>query len=474
MRRMTRFVGTLSAALALVGGALVLGAPAGAADKGGSGGSATGSPVKIGFVCSCTGPLASSIQVAHTSYQAWVSWANAHGGLNGHKIQLDFVDDQTNPGTSISQVQKLVNQDHVIAIVDGSNVDQGWTGFLKEQHVPVVGQNISSLLMFSDPNFFPEGQTNDSLPTAVALAAKKVGSKKMALLYCAESPICQELVGPEKQAAKAAGVDLTYSVGISATASSYAAECLAAQQSGATTVFIADAVTVVQTVAQSCSKQGWKPTIIADDGAVSQSFLKTPLLEDGMIAMQPDIPFNVTNTKATKTMVAAFKKYQPGLMKDPNYNEEVVESWTAGQLLALAAKRGNLGQNGSATSQQLYDGLYSMSKETLGGLAPDLSFTKDKANSIPCWFWQRTKNGKFTTPYGLKPVCANLGSSSGSGSGNGSTTSQGSTGTAPANASGNGNNSSNPQGHNGGASSSHYPGLPSTTTTTQHAGAPAG
>ena len=403
MKRLVHRVGALAVVVAMLVGALAA-ITASRADQASA--ASTASPIKIGYICSCTGALASSVTVAPKAHRAWVSAQNAAGGLNGHPIHLIFKGDRANPGTSISQLHELIGQDHVVAVVDISNVDQGWASYIDAHHVPVIGSNISSLLMFSDPNFFAEGQTNDSLPTAVARAAKKVGSKKLALLYCAESPICQQLVAPEKSAIKTAGLQLVYNSSISATSPSFAAQCLAAQQAGATSLFIADAVQVVQSVAQSCSKQGYKPPVIADDGAVSQSFLKTAGLSTGMIAMQPNLPFSVTNTPEAKRMLAAFKKYQPGLTNDPNYNEEVVESWVSGLLLAQAAKNGGLGQNGAPTSQQLYDGLYKMHNVTLHGMAPDLTFKPNQANPIDCWFWQRTSNGKFTTPYGLKPVCA--------------------------------------------------------------------
>jgi branched-chain amino acid transport system substrate-binding protein len=403
MKRVVKRVGALAATLAMMVGALGAITATGT-DQASAAGNA--SPIKVGYICSCTGALASSVIVAPRAYRAWVSAQNAAGGINGHKIQLIYKDDQANPGTSISELQELVGQDHVVAVVDISNVDQGWATYLDAQHVPVIGSNISSLLMFSDPNFFAEGQTNDSLPASVALAAKKVGSKKLALLYCAESPICQQLVAPEKVAISKAGLQLVYNSSISATSSSFAAQCLAAQQAGATSMFIADAVQVVQSVAQSCTKQGYKPVAIADDGAVSQSFLQTPGLSTGMIAMQPNLPFNVTNTPESKRMLAAFKKYQPGLTSDPNYNEEVVESWASGLLFAQAAKNGGLGLNGAPTSQELYNGLYKMTNVTLNGMAPNLTFRPKQPNPVDCWFWQRTSNGKFTTPYGVKPVCA--------------------------------------------------------------------
>lgn len=389
---------TLAVAGLLAGGLVPISSQAGAASS--------AAPIKIGYICTCTGPLASSAQIAPVAYKAWVSSVNASGGINGHKIQLIEKDDAGNPGTALSDAQELVEQDHVIAIAEISNADNAFQNYVDQQHIPVIGSNISSLLMFSDPNFFPEGQTNDSLINSVVLAAKKVGAKNFGTFYCAESAICQQLAPYAKAIGQQYGVPMVYSSAISASAPNYTAPCLAAQQAGAKALFIGDAVQVVQSVAQSCSKQGYKPVIIADDGAVAKTFTSTPGLSDGLMSMQPDIPFFVTSNAGIKAMTSAFKKYQPQIFKDPNYNEEVVESWVSGLLFTAAAKAGGLGANGAdPTSQQLYDGLYKLNNETLGGMAPPLTFTQGKPNSVKCWFWMRTKNGKFTTPYGLKPAC---------------------------------------------------------------------
>src|SRR5207248_18502 len=153
---------------------------------------------------------------------------------------------------------------------------------------------------------------------------------------CAESPACQELVQPEKDASKKYSVPLAYLTAVSASAPNYTAQCLAAQQAGADTLFIADAVSVVEHVAKDCNTQGYKPWVIASDGAVASAFNKLPGLSNKFLSMQPQIPFFVNNTPATQTMIAAFKQYEPGLTNDPNYNGEVVEAWTSAAALGEA------------------------------------------------------------------------------------------------------------------------------------------
>ena len=223
-------------------------------------------------------------------------------------------------------------------------------------------------------------------------------------MYCAEAAACQELVAPLEAIGPKYGVKLAYNTQISFSAPSYAAQCLAAQQAGVKALFIGDAVTVVESVAKDCAAQGYHPTVIASDGAVGEAFATAPGLSNNLLAFEPQIPFNVTNTPATKQMVSAFKKYQPKLMSDPNYNGEVDEAWTSGLMLAAAVQDGHPGNK--VTSAEILKGLHSFKGETLGGMAPPLTFTAGKANITDCWFWMTTANGKFTEKYGLKPACA--------------------------------------------------------------------
>jgi branched-chain amino acid transport system substrate-binding protein len=367
-------------------------------------GAATKAPIPVGYICSCTGALASSITVNRQAYEAYVSYTNAHGGIDGHQIKLYTADDSLNPATASAEVHTFVTQDHIVALASVSNFPQAFDTYIVSMGIPVLGTDGSAEDMYTNPDFFFPGQTDDSLPAAVVLAAKKVHAKSFAIFYCAESPACQELVAPEKAAATKYGETLSYITQISASAPSFAAQCLAAKQAGATVLFIADAVSVVESVATSCAAQGYAPTIVASDGAVGEQFPQTTGLKSGLLAFEPQIPFNVTSTPPTKTMVAAFKKYQPTLMSNPNYNGEVDEAWVSGLLLTAAVEKdGN--PAATVTSKAILTGLHSFKGVTLGGMAPPLTYHAGKANTTDCWFWMGTKNGKFTEPYGLKPEC---------------------------------------------------------------------
>jgi branched-chain amino acid transport system substrate-binding protein len=366
-------------------------------------GSASGT-INIGFVCSCSGPGASSTAVSKPAYQAWESATNAAGGINGHQVHVIYDDDQANPGTGLSDVESLISSDHVVALVDVSNTDTQWSSYAVQHGVPIVGGTTSGQLFVTSPDFFSPGETLSAYFANFVQAAQKVGAKSIAEFYCAESVTCLQAVAPLKAQGAKDHVPLVDATEISASAPSYAAQCLAAKQAGAGALVVADAVSVVESVAKSCEAQGYDPYEIALDGAVALSFTSTPGLKDKLIGSEPNIPFFVHNA-ASAPIFAALQKYQPSVLSSPNYGEEVTQAYISGMLFADAAKAGKVGVNGPPTAAQVLDGLYSLQGDTLGGTSPPLTFKGGQPNPINCWYWIATSNGQFTTPYGTDPVC---------------------------------------------------------------------
>ena len=371
----------------------------------GPAGAANTAPINVGVVCSCTGPLASSITVGPPSYEAWAKSVNASGGINGHQVHVITVDDSFNSGTSLSEVENLVTSDHVVALVDSSDVDAAWGTYVQQHNVPVVGGGSSSQLYLTNPDFFAVGQTLDDYFINYIRAAQKVGAKNIAQFYCAEAATCQEGVPFLKKTAAAENFNVAYVTQVSASAPSYAAECIAAKQAGVQSLNVADAVSVVESVAADCQKQQFTPWQIALDGGVAKSFTTAPGIENKFIGSEPNIPFFTNSTPATQQMQKNLQKYAKSSVDSPNWNEQGIQMYASGLLLGQALKEVDAGKNGAVTTSDVLNGLYSLHKETLGGIAPPLTYTKGKPTPIDCWYWIRIQNGKFTTPYGIKPVC---------------------------------------------------------------------
>jgi branched-chain amino acid transport system substrate-binding protein len=258
---------------------------------------------------------------------------------------------------------------------------------------------------FLNSDFYPEGQTEDSLFAGIIDAVKQAGATKFALIYCAEAVQCQEGIAPLQAAAKGAGLSVVATEEVSASAPNYTAQCLAAQQAGATVLFTADAQTVDEKVIQDCYTQGYKPKVVIDGEILLPSLTTTPAINQATYFTVPNLPYFAKNAAIT-AMNTALKKYAPGVLKDVNYGELPMETWVAGKMFQAAATAGHLGANGAPTSAQLIKGLDSLHGATLGGLAPPLTFTAGKPHPVDCWYYALLKNGKYSTPFGLKPVCS--------------------------------------------------------------------
>jgi branched-chain amino acid transport system substrate-binding protein len=104
----------LTRALAIMA-SVVLGASTGCAALGNSPAQSSG-PIKIGMVTSLTGnyaPLGTNDKLA---VQQMVDGVNAKNGINGRKIELNIVDDGSDPNQSVIQFNKVIG-DGVVAVL---------------------------------------------------------------------------------------------------------------------------------------------------------------------------------------------------------------------------------------------------------------------------------------------------------------------------------------------------------------------
>jgi branched-chain amino acid transport system substrate-binding protein len=69
---------------------------------------------------------------------AYFSYVNAHGGVNGRKINWKFDDDGYNPANTVQLTHKYVEQDHAFALVGGLGTEPQTAvrQYLNDNHVP--------------------------------------------------------------------------------------------------------------------------------------------------------------------------------------------------------------------------------------------------------------------------------------------------------------------------------------------------
>ena len=106
-----RFLSLGAAAIVTV--ALAAGCSSSTTTSSGSGSSANKSPILIGTSLSLTGDFSADGQAFQKGYTLWVHDVNAAGGLNGRKVQLVVLNDNSSPTQVTTNYQDLITVHHV-------------------------------------------------------------------------------------------------------------------------------------------------------------------------------------------------------------------------------------------------------------------------------------------------------------------------------------------------------------------------
>lgn len=364
-----------------------------------------GEPIKIGMVCTCSGPQGSANGPSQEVAEAWMQWVNDNGGLNGHPVEVIIKDDGGDPAKSATAVRELVESDKVMAIAGhNSLVDSAWQKYVEEKNFPVVGGVAYQPSMFSSPVFFPSGASLLAETYGYLDAAKEEGVTEIGTFYCAEAPACAQLpaliegIGTQL----VGGVTLANSAKVAAAAPSYTAQCLAAKDAGVQGLFTAVSPAIGIRLIEQCAQQGFEPRFVGINGVLPVSAAATGDFE-GAIVAQGNLPPTNTDAPGGKMLADALAEYAPGLTEDENWNANPTHTWAGLQLFAKAAEAGKL--EPSSTPADVMKGLYSLKNETLDGLSGPLNFTEGQPTLNACPFIETIENGEWKTVGGAKPAC---------------------------------------------------------------------
>jgi branched-chain amino acid transport system substrate-binding protein len=360
---------------------------------------ATKSPIKIGTLGPYSGVLGALCAPAAAALRTWVSWKNAHGGVNGHPIELIVGDDNADPTTGMTLAKRMVEQDKIIAIVGDViilNYDQ-IQQYMESKGIPMIGSMGTLQSMFLAPNQFTVSAYAGDAIDAVMSKWVAAGASKLAVAYCLEvSIICSALAEDMKKTSIGPNIAGTYQVSL--VAPSYTSQCLQMKQAGIEgAVMFMDTAGAARLV-KDCATQGFKPkwTILGLDA--TPEYPGIPMLKDVEIPGATFPPVDV-GVPAIKEYLQGMATYAPGVQ----YSGMGSYAWSAGQMFAFAGR--NFSDN--PTPAELFTALFKVKNETLGGLIGAVSYVKGKGTiTKPCAFIWGVENGKFTAPNGTKLTCS--------------------------------------------------------------------
>ncbi|MBV9451424.1 MAG: ABC transporter substrate-binding protein [Streptosporangiaceae bacterium] len=176
-----------AAAIALL--AAACGTPGGS--SGGSSGAGSGSttaasgPIKIAVVDAQSGSNSDLGQFEWRGVKLAVDQANAAGGIDGRKIQLNLFDDQGDPTVGTELARKIASEGFIAMFGTAeSSVTLAMAPILESEHIPNITSGQSTkLIKLGSPYLFlngPTGLTYDS--TLAKYLVQTKGYKKFALL----------------------------------------------------------------------------------------------------------------------------------------------------------------------------------------------------------------------------------------------------------------------------------------------------
>ena len=266
--------------------------------------------ITIGWVGSKTGPAATTFIGASEAAQLRIDQENAKGGVNGRKLKLNIYDDQTNPSSQISAVQKGLGENVFGFTSTTSTVSMYPT--LKSAGIPITG--FSNPAFGTDINAFGDAGATTSAnpvlaPTQVLEKMKQMGATKIAIINHATASAAAGQNALANLVPDVGGMTMVLRISDSpAGAHDATSEALRIKNSGADAVNYSGYIDGGISIAQALKQQGVTLKSFAVAGLSDPAVLKTAngALDGALGQTYGTAPVGV-NVRAVKTFASAMK-----------------------------------------------------------------------------------------------------------------------------------------------------------------------
>jgi branched-chain amino acid transport system substrate-binding protein len=155
-----------------------------------------------------TGPASSSLKTSVQGVQAGIDLARQQG----YHINLVVADTTSTPAGTLSAAQRLVEHDHVLAVIAESALTFAAAGFLTQQGVPVIGPSLDGEEWLTARNMFAEHSPDEPsrVPATVGNFLKLEGVTSLGSLGYAGAPNSAAAAQAYAVSAKHAGLKVGY------------------------------------------------------------------------------------------------------------------------------------------------------------------------------------------------------------------------------------------------------------------------
>jgi len=289
----------------------------------------TNDTILLGGTAPLSGEAAAAGNISRGA-KAYFDYVNAHGGVNGRKIEYKIVDDGYEPARTVQAVRQLVQQDEVFALFGtvGTNNNLAIRSFLNQAQVPQLFVNAGATTFGTDYKQYP--YTIGFIPSYAAEGriygqniAKTKPKAKIAVLY-QNDEYGNDLVGGLQKGLGSKAKQIVAKVGYDPTASDVQSQVAQLKASGADVFCIfAFGKFAIQSFIY-VNKLGWHPQIYVNDVASASSLmvLSPAAATEGAISIvfgkDPAVP-QWRNDKGLKLFRSIMKQYLPDVSPNDGF-----------------------------------------------------------------------------------------------------------------------------------------------------------
>ncbi len=236
------------------------------------------SKIVIGGTFPFSGPAALYAAIP-TAERAYFLYQNAHGGVNGRKINFTYLDDAYDPSKTVPATQKLVEQNHVFAIYGslGTAPVLATRQYLNNKKVPQVLVATGDSYWGTDYKKYPWtiGWQPD-YPGEAKIYAKfivaKVPQAKIGVLYQNDA-YGQNYLNAFKQGLGAAASKIVSTQSYDVTGGPPQQQVIALKSSGANVFVLFSTPTATIQSLVIATKIGWHPIEFVNNVSSAEAFL---------------------------------------------------------------------------------------------------------------------------------------------------------------------------------------------------------
>lgn len=363
-------------------------------------------PVVVGQTAPTSGIIGAATANIRSGLALWARAVNARGGLACHPVQVVQMDDGADPARVTTNLTDMVRNKKAVAIVAASvpTTFAAAKQFAERNKIPFVGGDLIEPGWFASPYLFPQGGTPfAAYAGAIKEAAAVAKAKRVGLIYCVEAGACGQINENFEAMVSSAGLEFVTKKLTSITAPDYTAECQAMKNAEVEVVFLAMEGASDSRAARSCRALGYEPAVAVGAISVSAEVSNDQNLRAmGLFLGTGNAPFVSSDTPGGREFRAAYDAYAPGSSIDQNS----IYAWTSGKLLEAAIAGVAAQATGPLTTQLVLEGLWTIKAETLGGLAPGITFAKEARPKVSdCYYALAIDENGYSAPIGSKLTC---------------------------------------------------------------------